>query len=72
MMGHITVVQVSGSNSSQISGYSNLTNFSITLTGSDLVGLSALGVVVLVAIMMIFTRDREKKPTARHVTKEIL
>jgi nitrite reductase (NO-forming) len=60
MAGHITVAPASGSNSSQVSGYSELTNFTITLTGSDLVGLSALGVVVLVAIMMIFTRSGKK------------
>ena len=60
MIGHITVAPASGSNSSQVSGYSDLTNFTITLTGSDLVGLSAVGVVVLIAIMMIFTRSGKK------------
>ena len=62
MIGHITVVgPASGSNSSQVSGYSDLTNFSITFTGTDLVGLSAVGVVLLVAMMMIFTRSSGKK-----------
>ena len=62
MIGHITVVgPASGSNSSQVSGYSDLTNFSITFTGTDLVGLSAVGVVLLVAMMMIFTRPSRKK-----------
>src|SRR5208337_4351067 len=57
MIGHITVGPSSGSNSSQSSGYSDLTNFTITFTGRDLVGLSAVGIVVLVTIMLIFARS---------------
>jgi len=61
MIGHITVAPASGSNSSQISGYGDLTNFSITLSGGELVGLSAVGIVLLVAMMMIFARPDRKK-----------
>jgi plastocyanin len=62
MIGHITVNPVSGSNSSQGSGYGDLTNFSITFTGRDLVGLSAVGVVVLVGLILVFARSGKKKP----------
>ncbi len=61
MIGHITVGPTSGSNSSEGSGYGDLTNFTITFTGRDLVGLSAVGIVVLVAIMLIFARSGRKK-----------
>ena len=62
MIGHITVSPTTGTNASQGPGYSDLTNFTITLTGQSLVGLGALGVVVLVAIMLLFARSG-KKPT---------
>ena len=61
MIGHITVGPASGSNSSQGPGYGELTNFTITFTGRDLVALSAVGMVVLVAIMLIFARSGRKK-----------
>jgi plastocyanin len=61
MIGHITVGPASGSNSSQGPGYGELTNFTITFTGRDLVALSAVGIVVLVAIMLIFARSGRKK-----------
>jgi len=63
MIGHITVGPVSGSNSSQGSGYGDLTNFTITFTGRDLVGLSAVGIIVLVALTLIFARPGRKKTT---------
>jgi nitrite reductase (NO-forming) len=62
MIGYITVNSASGSNSSQASGYGDLTNFSITFTGRDLVGLSAVGIVVLVGLLLIFTRSGKKTP----------
>jgi len=61
MIGHITVNPTTGTNSSLSQGYSDLTNFSITLTGRDLVGLSALGIVVLVALMLVFARSGKKE-----------
>ncbi len=62
MVGHITVTPASGSNSSQAPGYGDLTNFTITFTGRDLVGLSAVGIIVLVALLLIFARPGKKKP----------
>jgi nitrite reductase (NO-forming) len=62
MIGHITVTPTTGTNGSQGPSYSDLTNFTITLTGQTLVGLGALGIVVLVAIMLLFARSG-KKPT---------
>jgi hypothetical protein len=62
MIGHITVSPTTGTNGSQSPSYSDLTNFTITLTGQSLVGLGALGIVVLVAIMLLFARSG-KKPT---------
>ena len=62
MIGHITVSPTTGTNGSQGPSYSDLTNFTITLTGQSLVGLGALGIVVLVAIMLLFARSG-KKPT---------
>jgi len=61
MIGHIMVSPTTGTNASQGPSYSDLTNFTITLTGQSLVGLGALGIVVLVAIMLLFSRS--KKPT---------
>lgn len=60
MIGHITVGSASGT---QGASYSDLTNFTITLTGQSLVGLGAFGIVVLVAIMLLFARSG-KKPTS--------
>lgn len=60
MIGHITVVSTAGSNASQGSGYGDLTNFTITLTGRDLVGLSAFGIVALVGLMIAFSRSGRK------------
>jgi len=58
MRGHITVVpsQTSGS---QSYGYGDLTNFYIVLTGKEVIGLSAFGVIVLVGLAMIFSRKKE-------------
>jgi len=63
MIGHITVTSGATSNASlnQPQGYSNLTNFTITLGGGDLVALSAIGVVVLVALMLVFSRPGRKQ-----------
>ena len=62
MMGHITVSPTTGTNGSQGPSYSDLTNFTVTLTGQSLVGLGALGIVVLVALMLVFARSA-RKPT---------
>ena len=58
MRGHITVVpsQTSGP---QSYGYGDLTNFYILLTGKEVIGLSAFGVIVLVGLAMIFSRKKE-------------
>jgi hypothetical protein len=62
MIGHITITAASGSNSSQGPGYGDLTNFTLTLSGKDLVALSAVGIVVLVSLMLIFARSGRKEP----------
>jgi copper-containing nitrite reductase len=56
MIGHITVTSASGTNTSQGSGYGDLTNFTITLGGRDIVALSALGVVILMGLMLVLAR----------------
>jgi plastocyanin len=56
MIGYVTVTSSSGSNASQASQYSYLTNFSITLNGRDIAALSAAGVVFLVALMLLLAR----------------
>jgi len=64
MIGHITVTSPSGalvSNTTQTPGYGELTNFSITLGGGDLVALSAVGIVILAALMLMFSRPRKKE-----------
>jgi len=63
MIGHITVTSGNGANvsQSQFPGYSDLTNFTITLGGGDLVALSAIGVVILVALMLVLSRPGKKQ-----------
>jgi hypothetical protein len=58
MIGHITVTSASGSgaNTSKGSGYGDLTNFTVTLGGRDIVGLGAAGIIILVALMLILAR----------------
>lgn len=66
MTGQITVTPSSASNDTQApsaSGYSDLTNFSITITGRDVVGLSAFGIVLLVGLTLIFARSSRKEAT---------
>jgi len=63
MTGQVTVLpSVSAAQQSQ--GYGDLTNFSIVVTGRDLIGLSAFAVVILVAIMLIFARAGKKQQGA--------
>jgi len=57
MIGHITVT--SGSNISQGASYTPEANLAINVGGFDVVALSALGIVVLVALMFIFSRPKE-------------
>jgi copper-containing nitrite reductase len=59
MKGHITVVpsQTSGS---QSYGYGDMTNFYILLTGREVIGLSAFGVIVLVGLAMVISRKKEQ------------
>jgi len=63
MIGHVTVTSssASASNSSTGQGYSDLTNFTITVNGRDIVALGALGIVVLVGLMLIFARTGRKE-----------
>ena len=59
MTGQITVLPASGSNNTQ--GYGELTNFEITLTGKDLLGISAFGIIVLVSMMLIISHSSKKE-----------
>jgi plastocyanin len=61
MIGHVTVGSASGSNPSQGAGYGDLTNFTMTLSGRDVVALSAVGLVILVALMLLFARPRKSE-----------
>ena len=56
MVGQITVTSAVSSSSSQASGY-DLTN--LNFGGGGMIALSAMGVVVLVAIMLLLARSRE-------------
>jgi len=64
MTGHVTVLPAA-TGAQQSQGYGDLTNFSIVVTGRDLISLSAFAVVILVAVMLIFARaGRKAKQTA--------
>jgi nitrite reductase (NO-forming) len=63
MIAHIMVTSPTGSSAAQGPGYGELTNFTITLGGREIVALGALGVVILVALMLVFART--KSPSAR-------
>ena len=56
MIGQITVTSTSSANTSQASGY-DLTN--MNFGGGGMIALSAMGVVVLMAIMLFLARSRE-------------
>ena len=60
MTGQVNVVPATSGEQSQ--GYSDLTNFAVVVTGRDIVGLSAFGLVVLVAIMLVVSRASKKEP----------
>ena len=60
MTGHISV-QPSGTNASQSYGYGDLSNFYVVLTGRELLGLSAFGIIVLVSLMLVLTRTARKE-----------
>jgi plastocyanin len=59
MIGYITVT--SASNLSQGTGYPSEASLAINIGGVDIVALSALGVVVLVALMVLFARPKSKQ-----------
>jgi plastocyanin len=61
MTGQITVLPAGGSNSSQSPGYGELTNFEITLTGKDLLGISAFGIIVLVTLLVVMSRSGRRQ-----------
>lgn len=61
MTGQITVLAAAGSNSSQSYGYGDMTNFEITLTGKDLLGMSAFGIIMLVSLMVVLSRSGRKE-----------
>ena len=58
MIGYITVTSASGSNATR--GYGQLTNFSIT-GGRGIVAMSAVGIVILVGLMLVFARPGRKE-----------
>jgi plastocyanin len=61
MTGQITVLPTVASNSSQSYGYGDMTNFEITLTGKDLLGISAFGIIMLVSLMVVLSRSGRKE-----------
>ena len=58
MTGHITVLPQTGE--SQSYGYGDLTNFYVVLTGRDLIGLSAFGLIILVGAMLIISHTNRR------------
>ena len=64
MTGHVTVLPSATTSAEQSSGYGDLTNFSLVVTGRDLVAFSAFALVVLVALMLVFTRGNRKEQQA--------
>lgn len=60
MIGHITVLP-SGTSEPQSYGYGDLTNFSIVVSGRDMVAFSALGLIVLVGVLLVFSRPKGKR-----------
>jgi nitrite reductase (NO-forming) len=71
MIGRITVTSASGSNASSGLGYSELTNFTVTVSGSDIVAFSAFGMVILVALMLIFARGPKKQGNSSAPSNDI-
>jgi nitrite reductase (NO-forming) len=59
MTGHITVLP-SASAGPQSYDYGDLSNFYIVVTGKELIGLSAFGLIVLVGMMLVFSRASRK------------
>ncbi|HUO41338.1 MAG TPA: copper-containing nitrite reductase [Methylomirabilota bacterium] len=57
MRAHITVVP-SQAGGSQSYGYGDMSNFYILLTGREVIGLSAFGVIILVALAVAFSRKQ--------------
>jgi hypothetical protein len=55
MHGTVTVLSGTGSPQQQSQGYGNVT---VVLTGNQIYGMLAFAVVVLVALMIIFSRTR--------------
>jgi plastocyanin len=60
MKGHITVTPFIGGGT-QSYGYGDLSNFYLVVTGRELIGLSALGLVVVLGAMLILSRQGRKQ-----------
>jgi plastocyanin len=56
MRGRVTVT----AGGPQSYGYGSLTNFYIILTGKELIGLGAFALIVLVGMMIVFTKSNRK------------
>lgn len=67
MTGQITVTSVPGSNTSQASGYGLTTT---SFGGGGIVAFSALGVVILVALMLILARPSKEQDEASQVQSQ--
>ena len=59
MIGHITVLP-SQATGSQSYGYGDLTNFYILVSGRELIAFSALGLIALVGLLLVFSRTDRK------------
>jgi copper-containing nitrite reductase len=59
MRGHVTVT-LSGTSGPQSYGYGDLTNFYIVLTGKELMAISAFALIVLVGMLIVFSKSSQK------------
>jgi plastocyanin len=65
MRGHISVLP-SGTSGSQSYGYGDLSNFYVVLTGREVIALTAFGILVLVGVMLVFSRPSRKREQNTH------
>ena len=60
MIGHVTVTSAASPTATQVSSSGTVTALSIPESGFGIVGLSAVGIVVLVALMFVFARSKQE------------
>ena len=60
MIGHVTVTSAASPTATQVSSSGTVTALSIPESGFGIVGLSAVGIVVLVGLMFVFARSKQE------------